>query len=239
MKILIFGLPRTGSKRFREIVTSHTKSFLKTDTIFSPHEPKTKNAFRNINGRWVRDGSLPEMSDEELIRHYTRELSKHNTPIVMNLHYYNGIGDKEKELARQFDKVFVLKRKNTFEQVLSHRIAEAGGNCYVPDETQAKFIEQSKNCGGIELDEFLFINSLEQYLSIKNDCLEGATVVYSEDFFNIKSNEDFYKLTNLPPVDNFDATSSTWTPEFSTHKREMVKNYDRLYEIYLKVINNE
>lgn len=246
MKILIYSLPRAGSHFLHGKLNRYLKNLGGMPILDYDGSRRKKwwtgpewgYAISKVESNIVffkKDSSMNNM--KTLLANRIPHLdSIHN--ICLKFHYYDGIGELEREFASHFDKVIILKRRDLFERSLSEMFCNFSGYWNFPNETRPELLLKLKD-NKIHINELHWRIAIERY---KNPGYLMPTIsgteVFFEDLINVSDAKQFCEMVNLPYLDFSIQHSPSDGPslEIGTAKYDMISNINELKEIYDEVI---
>lgn len=239
MKILLLALQRTGSKLVHENINRYLATLGSTATLLRNGEPCTAPWYEprnNVEAHLSPDGKTVDFVDVVPHKEYAKVFGE-RIPVIESLqgnccvkvHYFRGFPPELLEFGMHFDHIIILKRRDTFQQLLSFVLSIYSDKWTVSD-SQKKFIETSTN-RQIRINEHDWRKIVKQFLSFKNVNNDRATVVYFEDLIKITDPSEYARALGLTPVRGFKLDPNDWV-EFGNSKPDVIGNIDRLKDIY-------
>ena len=226
MKILIFALPRTGSKFVSQNVINYLGK--------PPHPIDMYNGIVKHKRLTVENGII--IPTDEPIDHTTEDFFRNRIDVVreaqgslaVKIHQERLVKYPEllKETISVFDHIVIVERKDLFNQLLSQAIS-IRSNLYIPGQ-EMMVLKHKFRMNPISIDTAHWISLIEDYK--KNNAIDFGVEfprVYAEDLFNATSKE-FCAALNLPPKE---FAMNKNTVEFGS-KEKFVTNYAELKEIF-------
>lgn len=231
MKVLILAMPRTASK-FTSRTLQNYFNWQRTpvDQVY-----RTINVFydglRNmriklIDNQFVSTGE-PLTDFMELVENRIECIEQYKGNGIFKIHHSEFIDrpDLIDKLIATCDHVILLKRKNEFEQLLSHALAEYHNAWHQNAKLNDKLTNEP-----IHIDPLKFIHKIK-LLKKCNDYIppDNVTILNSEDICNAETREEICQLLNLP-VKRFYQIPNTI--EFGQNKFDMISNIDELTKLF-------
>jgi hypothetical protein len=233
MRILIFALPRTGSKFVCGNVVRYIgdRSYRHLDIFYG----EDKHKLLAIEDGKITPTEIPVIhTSKEFFKNRIDMIRRTPGTLVVKCHQEKIYQYPElmKELIEQFDHVILVERRDVFNQLLSEALA-IKFTAYVPGaKLNKRKMMLRANPTSIDIDWWsMMINDYKEFRKI--DFGIDLTRVQVEDLFNA-DDEEFCKLLNLP-TKKF--TMFRNTEEFG-NKSKFVENYDELQAVFNELIKD-
>ena len=239
MKILLLALQRTGSKlvhcninRYLDVIGNSTKLLSDGQECSAPwYEPRN-----HIAAKLLTDCKTIDFVKKTPYQEYNKVFSD-RIPLMKSLkgdccvkvHYFRGFTNELLEFSTYFDHIIILKRRDTFQQLLSFMLSVYSGSWQATD-VQKEFIEKT-SAKQIRINEHDWSKVVRQFISFKHISDDRATTVYFEDLIHIKNPEHYAQALGLPKLDGFELDTNNWV-EFGESKDAVITNIPRLQQIY-------
>lgn len=226
MRILIFALPRTGSKFVSNNIIKYIDDpTYQVDDMFNADFKSQE--IELVNNR-PRSTGVELKTFDEFYDNRINVIKQIQGTLVVKCHYHSlhTRPDLIERLSEHFDKIIVVHRRDSFGQLLSHAIS-ARINSWLPGEAQ-ELLKSRFVARPITVPVMQWIEMIEELKKCKRMEFENATEVFVEDLYN-SSDEEFCKLLGLPHKE-FGIKNDT--KEFGDGKKLMVQNQHMLRVIY-------
>lgn len=226
MKILIFALPRTGSK----FVANNIIKYL-DDPTYQFHD-LFNGDFKNHEIELVNN--IPRSTDlelktlDEFYENRIRIISQTKGTLVVKCHYTRLYErpDLIERMSELFDRVILIHRRDLFDHLLSYALSSIV-NSWAPGEIQES-VKIKTIAKPIVCDPFHWITMIEDFKKFQSIEFKDVKEVFVEDLYD-SSNYEFCRLLNLP-LKEFGLENDT--KEFGVDKNKMIKNLDTLRTIF-------
>jgi hypothetical protein len=244
MKILLNALPRTGSKWLAVNLSKYLDTaFGRSAYLYIDNKPWVISDWFDYQGdQLLFHGKICQINHNFILTNETVDIEqemysrldllvRYDAPIQIKVHPQTLPSLIACEiLKKQAYRYYSLRRRDTFEQVFSKCLCIQTEIWNPGVELNVLLIDLLKN--PIEISEEQFLFELRQN-STQIDYLDnelGCQHLYFEDLVNIKNSGDFCSWLNLPVVEF--RLDQYFTKEYGPLKPYIVKNYQKLKEIY-------
>lgn len=231
MKILLYALPRSGSKLFQYNFQKYMYANLKEETAHCYHATNYRDHLLSLDDNKIRTVKTSEQLElSEIIDRDIEILKRSSESFIYKIHYIKGFGDSELSCLPIFDRTYILKRRDLFSQIISRAVCNVTGEWH-PGSAQEQSIRYLGR-GSISFNEDRWRKIISSFIQLSELSIPGIPTLYCEDMFQLKTGKEFSEFVDIEHNDDYDLFNDNSLVELSERKFACIDRIESVREIF-------